>query len=222
MAKKEAFSKAAGLPENPLAVNAKTAVRTPETFEIPAVSEELYLQTRKALEKESYTFVVAIKSVSIDQLITDGATSQRFEHVYPSENIRGTVSPQMEVAINPKQLRIKGSNSKPTGTQIQMIKDEEARLKGKLPQEVRDFISMCMQGASVLAQLDGEYKKGTGKVLFTDWFGRTNDQAFPDVVASVGRYNSTLGLRVYGSRRGLGDGDIFAVPVVVLPRKLAV
>ena len=191
-------------------------------LEIPTVTEGLYLETREALAKKGYTFVVAIKSLSIGQLVSDPIENYRFGDVSPSENMRDIVPQQMEVAINPGDLRIKGSNFKSTDAQIGMIKDEEAGLKNELSQEVRDLISMRMQSASVLAQLDHEYQKETGRVLFTNWFGRTDDQTVPGLVAYVGRNDPAIRLLVHAWPRDLGPGHLFAVSTVVLPRQLAV
>lgn len=197
-------------------------VLAPEArFEIPTVSKELYFKTRESLAKEGYTFVVNIESLSIGQLATDAVTGKRFDYVSPSVNMRSIIPQQMEVVINPNNLRIKNSNSQPTGVQIAMIREEEARLKGTLPQEIRDIISMRMQSASALAQLDAEYQKETGKVLFTDWSGGTDDRTVPGFVVGVGRGDPSRRLGVSGWLRGSGSHHIFAVPVVVLPRKLA-
>lgn len=192
----------------------------PAGFEIPTVSETLYTQTREALAKEGFTFVVDIEPVSIGQLATDEATSWHFGHVNPSEGMRAIVPQQMEVAVDPKNLRIRTSNSNPTDSQIRMIQDREAALKGRLPEDVRDLISMRMQHASVLAQLDFEYQKRTGKLLFTDWFGRTDDQTSPGRVAGVGRNEPSYWLDVSDWNRGRGSSVVFAFLTVVLPRKL--
>lgn len=217
----ESFSIAVPM-SNAAAAAEKPTLKTPEaSFEIPTVSEEQYVKTHEALAKKGYTFVVAIEPLSIGQLVT-GETSQRFGYVNPSEHMRAIVPLQMEVAINPKNLRIKNSNSKSTDDQIKMIKDEEESLKGKLPQEIRDLISMHIQNASTLAQLDDKYQKETGKVLFTNWFGRTDDQTVPGDVADVGRGDPTFRLRVSVWHRGNGVDGVFAVPVVVLPRKLVI
>ena len=201
---------------------------TPETsFEIPAVSEELYMQTREALAKEGYTFVVAIEPLSIGQLVSDPVKSQRFDYVDPSENIGAIVAPQMEVAIDPTHIRIESSNHLSTDKSIEEIKQQEAALKARLPQEVRNLISMRIQNASVLAQLDDQYQKETGKVLFTDWHGRTDDRTVRGLDTGVGRNGRTAGLRVNGWLVGgdwpnvHGHDPIFAVLIVVLPRKLA-
>ena len=218
--KPETSTIASPAPTTPVAVEAP-AVKISETFEIPTVSKELYLKTREALKKEGYTFVVAIESLSIGHLASDPVISQRFSYVNSSEDMRSIVPQQIEVSINPKKLRIKNSNSKSTDIQIKMIKDEEAALKGKLREGVRDIISMSMPNASVLSQLDSEYQKETGKVLFTDWFGRADDQTVSGFVAVVGRFDPTSRLLVLDWVRA-SLGIVFAVPVVVLPRKLAV
>ena len=200
----------------------KEALSPEAKFEIPAVNEDQYKQTRDALAKEGYTFVVDIESVSIGQLAIDEATSQHFDYFNPSKNVWGIVPLRMEVAINPNKLRIKKSNSKSTDTQIRMIQKEERSLKGKLPKEVRGLISTPMQSASVLVQLDFKYQKETGKVLFTDWSGRTDDQTVSDSTANVGRSDPTKKLSVGAWMRGDGYNRLFAVFVVVLPQKMAV
>lgn len=191
----------------------------PVNFEIPTVSEEVYTQAREALAKEGFTFVVGIEPISVGQLATDRVTGRRFSYVNPSEGMRAIVPQQMEVAINPRNLRVRNSNRKSTDTQIRMIQEEEARLRGKLPEDVRDLISMRIQHASVLAQLDARYKEETGNVVFTDWFGRTDDQTSPGRVAFVGRIDPSIGLDVDGWSRAGGSDSVFGVPVVVLPRK---
>lgn len=188
-------------------------------FDIPTVSEELYLKTREYLDIEGYNLVVRIKPVSIGQLVTNKATSQRFESVHPSKNMRAIIPPQMEVAINPNNLRIINSNDKTTNDQIRMLEKEEAALKAKLPQEVRDLISIRLQNASVLAQVADGYQRKTGKVLFAGWFGRTDDQTVPGDGIAVGRYTPTSELDVSVWGRGVGFNNVFAVLMVVLPRR---
>lgn len=191
-------------------------------FEIPTVNESWYLKTREALAKEGYTFVIDILPVSIGQLVADEATSQRFGYVNASVSMRAIVPQRMEVAINPNNLRIKKSNNKPTGDQIRILKEEAAALKAKLPSEVRGLVSMRMPNASVLVQLDNKYQEETGEPLFTAWFGRTDDQTVPGRVAGVGRGGPAGRLNVFDWRRDGGTGDVFVVPMVVFPRKLAV
>lgn len=209
--------------QNDAASAEKPTVQASESkLEIPTVSEEMYAKIREALAKEGYTFVVNILPSSVGQLATDSLTSQRFGYVNSSENMRAIVPLQMEVAINPKRFRIPKSNSKSTDVQIGMLAEEERALQAKLPQEVRNLIRIPIQSTSVLAQLDDKYEKETGKLLFTSWFGRTDDQTVPGGVAGVGRLGPADGLRVVVWFRGRGYGSVFVVPVVVLPRKLVV
>ncbi len=197
-------------------------VLAPDRIEIPTVSEGVYIRTREALAKTGFKFVVAIEPVSIAQLVVSGATGQRFGYINPSEKMRSNIPPQMEVAIDLNNVRIKHSNDRSTDTQIEMIREQEAALKGRLPEDLRGFISMIMpKHASILAQLDLEHQKRKGKALFTYWFSRTDDQTLPGHVARVGRPDPTVGLFVDDWDRDLGYDHVFAVPVVVLPRKLA-
>ena len=197
-------------------------LRGPELFRIRTVTKEQYTKTLEDLEKEGYTFVVAIDPVSIGQLATGEATSKHFDYLNPSRNVWDIRPPRMEVAINPNKLRVKKSNFKSTDAQIRKIRKEEASLRGKLPQVVRNFISMRMQNASVLVQLDFKYQEKTGEVLFTNWHGRTDDQTVSGSTANVGRSDSTSRLSVGAWVRGDGYGPLFAVSVVVLPRKFVV
>lgn len=200
------------------------AVKTPESvFEIRTVSEELYLKTREALAGEGLTFIVAINPESIDQLRINKGTKSLFDYINPSEKMRSNVPSQMELAIDPNNFRIEGSNNLPTNDQFEKIREREAILKGKLPKDVGDVIGMLRpKHASILAQLDFEHQKRTGKVLFTNWFGRTDDQTVPGIVADVGRGDPTYRLGVGDWVRGHGGGVVFAVSAVVLPRKLVV
>ncbi len=198
------------------------SVATPESLEIPAVSEKLYVKTRKELEKQGLEFVV-VNPESIDQLATNEEARSLFGYINRSEKMRSNIPPQIEVAIDPNHFRIEGSNRLSTDDQIEKIKHQEAMLKGKLPEDVKNLISMRMpEHASLLVQLDLEYQKRKRKALFTNWFGRTDDQTFLGLVAIVGRFDPTGRLLVDGWPRGIGSDFLFAVPVVVLPRKLAV
>lgn len=200
----------------------KEALALEPGFEIPAVSEELYVKTREALAKEGFTFFADIKPVSIGQLAIDKGPTPFFDYINPSEKMRCNVPPQIEVAIDPNNFGIEGSNYKSRDDQIKKIQEKETALKSKLPKEVRDLISMRMpKQASILAQLDFEHQKQTGKILFTSWFGRTDDQTAPGLVAHVGRDDPTERLLVCGWPRVFGYRYAFAVSVVVLPRKLA-
>lgn len=194
----------------------------PVALEIPTVSEELYNRTREALAEQGFTHVVTIQPLSMGLLATDEATSNRFDYVNPSENMCSITPPQMEVVFDPKNLKIKNSNSKSTDTQIKMTGEDEAKLKGELPEDVRGLISMPMPNASTLAQADFDYQDKTGKPLYPDFWVRTDDETAPGRVADVGRRAPSDRLPVNGWCRDYSNVYVFAARVVVLPRKLAV
>jgi len=192
-------------------------------FEIPTVSEEQYTETREALEKLGFNFVVTLNPQSIDQLANAPTTAPLFGYINPSDKMRSNLPPQMEIAIDPNHFRIEGSNNLSTTDQFKKIKEQEVILKEKLPENIRNVISMLRpKHASILAQLDFEHQKRTRRVLFTNWFGRTDDQTVPGFVAIVGRYVPASRLDVFGWNRFYGNILVFAVSTVVLPQKLAV
>lgn len=188
--------------------------------EISSVTERLYLKTREALAKTGYLFVVAIEPLSLGQLVGSRKTRNRFGRVNDSLVLRATVPQQMEIAINPKNLRIANSNLKSAPEQARMIQQEEEILKDKLPGKLRGLISMRVQSASVQAQLDIKYQKETGRVIFTDWYGHTDSLTGYGVAVDVGRDYPTGRLRI-GDWYEERDPHVFAFPAVVLPpRKL--
>lgn len=194
------------------------------THEIPTVGEGLYAQTREALAKIGLTFVVAIEPVSIGDLLEDSATKGRFGFVGSFRTMREVVPSQMEVAIDPRNVKIAESNNLSIDVQLRRIEVWRAALKRKLPQKVGDVIKVRMPSASVLAQLDFAYQRRTGKPLLPDYFARAKDPVF-DSVVDVGREDSQDDNRLVISGHGWAYGDghpsVFAVPVLVLPHKLA-
>ncbi len=194
----------------------------PVALEIPTVSEELYNKTREALRKEGFTHVVTIEPVSMGQLATNEATGNRFWYVNSSESMRAVTPPQMEIAIDPKNVKIKNSNSKSTDTQLRITAEEEAKLKGELPEDVRDLVSMPMHDPSTLSQADFDYQDKTGKPLYPDFWLRTNVETVSGRVAYVGRNVPSHRLNVDDWSRDYVVDRIFAGRAVVLPRKLNV
>lgn len=145
-------------------------------IEIPAVSKEVYMRTREALEAVGHTFVTAIRSVSIEDLLAEDRQRKqvRFGYVNDSKTMRATVPPEMEVVVNPDRVRIEGSNRLPTDEQKAKIKTEEAELKEQLPKDLRDLVSMHMVDPSTYSQLEDAYIDKEGKLLFPDYFARTD------------------------------------------------
>lgn len=186
--------------------------------EIPTVSKELYNKTREDLGEKGFIFV-AIEPVSTYSLAIDKASL--FGYLNLSTEVIRHIPPQIEVAIDPKNFKIKGSNNLLTDDVFQKIQERETALRRKLPKNVRDLISLLrVIPSSILIQLDLEHQGQTRKVLFTDWFGRgVDDRTVPDRIVRVGRSDPTRKLDVDAWGRD-GDNNVFAVSAVVLPREL--
>ncbi|GEM_PF-6427714 len=194
-------------------------------IEIPRVSEEDYAETRKAVEATG-AFIVPIRAVSIKDLLAEDLNrgQRRFNHgwVNASEIMRATVPPEMEVFIIPNVVRINGSNSLFTDEQKTKIAGEAVRFKEKLPAAVRDFVGLHMVDPSTYSQLEDAWMDVGKGLLFPDFFARTDVQTRAGFVARVGRQGPNSARAVVAWHRGRpGNIHVFAVPVGVLPRKLA-
>lgn len=191
------------------------------TLKIPTVSKELYWKTREVLRDMGLTFITTIKSRSIAQLIAGDVTGLRFDYVNPSKKMRSNVPPQIEVAIDPYNPRIDGSNNLSIDDQWKKIEDQEILSKARLmkvSEGVRDSVTMLRpRHASTLAQLDFRYQNRTGRVLLVDWYG-TDDETKPGNVARVGRSDHSGQLVVLDWPRASGYPSMFALRAVVLPR----
>lgn len=203
-------------------------VLSPEVgFEIPKVNVELYNRTREAVEQAGYNFIVPIRSVSIEDLLTEDRQREqdgkpkRLVSLSDSKTMRAIIPPEMEVAINPDRFKIVGSNGLYTDSQKKRIKQEQAALRRQLPSDIQQFVNMEMVDPSSLSQLEDAYVDITGKLLLPNYFARTDVQTVPGVVACVGRYGPAARRIVFSWLRNGGDGGMFGVSVVVLPQKLA-
>lgn len=215
------------------AFNARSDGISPETskprgIEIPTVSEELYSRILEALKQAGYKFIVPIRSVSMQDLLAEDelreqrGEARRLGYVNDSKRIRATVPPEMEVAINPARFKIEGSNRLSTGEQKIRVKQEQARLRGQVPEDIRHLVKMEMADPSTLSQLEDKYMdKNNGELLLPDWFARTDIQTVRGDVALVGRGGPADRRDVFDWHRDLGHDFVFAASVVVLPRKSA-
>lgn len=197
--------RAIGGPETVVPVRQTTPTGSPEApkphgleqiryvIEIPEVSEELYARTREALEATGYTFVAAIRSVSIKDLLLEDEQRERegkprrLDYVNDSKTMRATVPPEIEVAINPSSVRIERSNCLSTNDQQARIREEEVRWKKQLLEDVRPYVSMRMVDPSTYSQLEDAYMDKEGELLFPNYFARTDVQTVRGYVADVGR-----------------------------------
>lgn len=194
-------------------------------IETPIVSEKVYVETRKAVEATG-AFITFIRSVSIEDLLEEDKKREqrRFEHnwVESSKTMRATVPPEMEVFINPKAVRIERSNSLSTNEQKTKIAEAQARLKDQLPEGVMPFVSLHMVDPSTYSQLEDAWMDAGNSLLFPDYFARTDVQTVGGHVAGVGRAGPGYRRCVVDWHRGHNVRHAFAVPVGVLPQKLAV
>jgi hypothetical protein len=111
----------------------------PFEIEIPTVSEEVYAETRKAVETAiPGVFIAPIRSATMESLLAEDrqreqrGESRRLGYINDSKTMRATLSPSMEVFIDPENFRIDGSNSLPTDSQKQMIQIAGERFRERL------------------------------------------------------------------------------------------
>ncbi len=197
---------------------------TPILFkiEIPTVSEEDYIKTREAVEATG-AFIVPIRSISMEDLLAEDLNrgQRRLGYVNDSRTMRATVPPEMEVFINPKAVRIEGSNRLSTNEHKKRITEAETKFKEQLPEGVRRFVGLHMVDPSTMSQLEDKYMDANnGALLLPDFFARTDVQTVQGGVALVGRFDPSDQRGIVDWYRDRGYGDVFAVPVGVLPRKL--
>lgn len=197
----------------------------PFEIEIPTVSEEVYAETRRAVEATG-AFIIPIRSVSIEDLLAEDLNrgERRFNHnwVNASKAMRATFPPAMEVFIDPNAVRIEGSNGLSTNEQKTKIAEAAASFKKKLPKEVRGFVDLHMVDPSTYSQLEDAWMDVGKGLLLPDFFARTDVKTVGSLVAFVGIYDATDRRRVDDCYRDFGYVHVFAVPVGVLPQKLAV
>lgn len=200
-------------------------------IEILTVSEEVYAETRRAVEAAiPGVFITSIRPVTIEDLLAeDRQREQRGEPrrlecaVDRSETMRATLPPAMEVFIDPSNFKIDGSNRLSTDAQKARIAEEAAKIKGRLPEKVRPTVAWQMMDPSTVSQIEDAYMDThNGKLLMPDFFIRTDVQTVGGSVADVGRGGPADRRYVVDWDRGRGAGDVFGALVGVLPQKLAV
>lgn len=192
--------------------------------QIPIVSDELYFKTRKELSKLGYTFVVAIRAALVVQLIEE----DQWREANGQERIMGVVDPtlqeetpeEIEIAINLAEIPIARSHGIDTDGHIIIVAEEKTRIKASLPEDIRSLISVRMPTASMVVQLDTACREREKRPLFPDWFARVKDKV-ADGLARVGRYEPTEGMRIRGRDSRQNVNDVFAITVVVLPKRAA-
>lgn len=182
-------------------------------IEIPTVSAKVYAETRQAVEAAiPDVFISPIRSVPIGDLLREDEQrgQRRLGYVNESRTMRATTPPEMEVFIDPNNFKIDGSNRLSTDVQKARIAEEAAKIRERLPENVRGFVVWRMMDPSTVSQAEDRYMDThDGELLMPDFFIRTDVQTAPgNVVVDWDRYV---------------DGDVvFAGLVGVLPQKSAV
>lgn len=198
-------------------------------IDIPEVSEQIYTETRKAVEATG-AFITSIRSLSMQALLReDEERGQRGEErrlgyvIDHAQAMWAALPPEMEVFINPKAVRIEDSNRLASERQETKIAEAEARFKDQLPEDVRPFVQFIVADPSTMSQIEDAWMDAGNGLLFPDYHALTKVQDVGGIeggVAFVGR-NEPREERVVGYwRMAVGGHDFFAVPVGVLPRKL--
>lgn len=182
-------------------------------IEIPQVSEEVYAETRQAVETAiPGVFITPIRPLSLAELLEEdgqreqNGDSRRLGFVNSSETMRATTPPEMEVFIDPKNFRIEDSNNLPTDAQKIRIAEEAAKVSLLLPEPVRPHVGWHMVDPSTLSQLEDRYMdERSGALLFPDFFGRTDVKTVQGYVAFVGRLDPGNRRYVFDWPRGGGS-----------------
>lgn len=145
------------------------------------------------LESIGFTFVMDVRALSLDQLSQDPSVEHLFGYVTYIAELRNIVPVARQVAVNPKQPYVKGSESLGYDDQLEK-RDEEVRKfrRTHLKRGTLEDIDFGPDRASVLSQLDfASQNRFSGQKLFPDYFVRSQDEydhpRFGPRVARVGR-----------------------------------
>lgn len=201
----------------------------PFEIEIPTVSEEVYIETRRAVETAiPGVFIAPVRSVTMEILLSeDRQREQRGEprrlgFINESKTMRATLPPAMEVFIDPSNFRIDRSNRLSTDAQKAKIAEEAAKIRERLPESVRRFVVWPMMDPSTVSQAEDQYMDThNGELLMPDFFIRTDVQTVEGGVAHVGHDGPHYRRHVNDWPRDHGYDSVFAGLVGVLPQKLA-
>ena len=195
----------------PLATSVETTLGTPETqIEIKRFSTE----ARKALEEQGY-IIYGLEGQSIRKLNLRAGRefwSERCQEDYPV--FEALTSMQSEVAINPEEPFLPGSNNRTLGQQEEMVGNFSKELEEKIP-GVKAVIGQAPDYLELLfAHLDR-----TGDFSFGEEYrygsARTKTRTSGSRVANIGGLGSDNGLHVSDWPAGLGSDSIYAAPLVV-------
>lgn len=169
-------------------------------------------EQRKELERQGRV-IVELTGQSIKRLREQG---RKFWSSWHSEHpdFESRTSRLSEVAINPSELFLPGSNGKTLQEQEKMIADFSKKLGRKV-----GGVMAIMGEAADYVDLAFAYFDKTGKYLFGEKYNydyaRTKTPSVGSSVALVGSFRRDSGLGVSDWFRGDGDDLVWAVPLVV-------
>jgi len=179
---------------------------TPETLvEIQRFSQE----QREALEKEGYA-TYELTGQSIKSLREQGNPFWSSWHEgYPK--LEALISRRSEVAINPKQLFIPGSNHRTFLEQQAMVKRFSKDISTRIP-GVEAVLGEIPDYAELVFLSPAEQRLFGEKYNYN--YTRTKTRIVSDV-ADVGDFRPVRGLRVCRWLPDIRDVNLFAAPLVV-------
>lgn len=155
-----------------------------DLLDIPVVSERDYLEVRKFVEGQGYSFILELTPDSVEDLLReDEARVARGEErifevddvdlsgkiirraVDPSEEMRTKRPPRIEIAINLERVPIARSHKKNTGEHEEIIIEEKNELIIAVPGELehlKQLIRVIMPTTAMVVQIDKAYKERFG------------------------------------------------------------
>lgn len=146
----------------------------------------------RGLESISFTFVTGIRALSLDQLSKDPSAKDLFAYITDVTELRSIVPAARQVAVNPKQPFVEGSQGLGYDDQLDVADKAIRKLRRtNLKRGTLEGIDFAPDKASVLSQMDFAYQAGFGQKLYPDYCVRSQDEydqpGFGPSVTVVGR-----------------------------------
>lgn len=170
-----------------------------------------------ALKPRGYDLVLSAAARQLSLVVTenpDHFEDSGVDYINARSQVRNYIPPALTVVLRSGELFLADSFNKSQPVQLQMTETESRAVQELVP----DARSIMLPAATV-AQLDLNFLRKTGRVLFRDRFVRALDKTSGVRVASVGRSRPDDRLLVGGSDRGIGDGVVGALSAVVFIRR---
>lgn len=164
------------------------------SVETPDNIRRLSPEQLQGLESIGFTFTMDVQALSLDQLSKDSSVRHLFDSVTHIAELRNIVPVARQVAVNPGQPYVKGSENLGYDDQLE-VRDRVVKdlLKAPLKRGTLEGIGFAPDRASVLSQLDFAYQvRLNGRKLYPNYFVRSQDEydhpEFGPFVMDVGRF----------------------------------